>query len=374
MSAPRVLFALKRREDFSLDPASYSATGVSSGLYNSASLVAEMLQTEGIEARVQVLEDYNKIDREVTRYKPTHVIIEALWVIPTKFDVLTRLHPRVKWVVRVHSHTPFLANEGIAINWLMEYFKYPNVYISANDDRMVNELKLIYQQLGYGAPYVDTKVIYLPNFYNLKDSKNGKRIDKTKNTISVGCFGAVRPLKNQLLQAIAAVEFAVNLDKKLNFQINVGRLEQNGNSVYNNIRSMFDGLSTAGHTLTERLWTTHDQFLSAVGSVDIGMQVSMTETFNIVAADFIHEGVPVVTSNEVPWVSSWWVADPNDKNDMVEKLHRTYNHSSFNAWMNRNNLRHYVNGARDEWLNFLNKKRKVRPSGFIYSAILGTRI
>ena len=105
MSA-RVLFILKRRQDY--NAIVHSHVGLSTGLYNSAKFMDDMLQANGVERKLVVVADNNCIDREVTQYKPTHVIIEALWVVPQKFTVLQKLHPNVKWIIRVHSEIPFI--------------------------------------------------------------------------------------------------------------------------------------------------------------------------------------------------------------------------------------------------------------------------
>lgn len=55
-----------------------------------------MLNRNGIESKVVVVIDNNCIDKEVTAFKPTHAIIEGLWVVPEKFDVLKKLHPTIK--------------------------------------------------------------------------------------------------------------------------------------------------------------------------------------------------------------------------------------------------------------------------------------
>ena len=112
----KILFLLKRREDYSAKIHG-SNVGLSTGLYNSASFMNDMLNELGIESKLSVVIDNNCIDREVTQYQPTHVVIEALWVVPTKFAVLQALHPNVKWIVRLHSELPFLANEGMALHW-----------------------------------------------------------------------------------------------------------------------------------------------------------------------------------------------------------------------------------------------------------------
>ena len=66
----------------------------SSGLFNSASACAQMLEDDGIPSKVVEVVDNNCIDREVHKFRPTHVIIEALWVVPEKFSVLSKLHPK----------------------------------------------------------------------------------------------------------------------------------------------------------------------------------------------------------------------------------------------------------------------------------------
>ena len=105
----RVLFILKRRQDY--DAKIHSALGMSTGLYNSAKFMNDMLVQNGIESHLEVVADYNQIDRQCWLYKPTHCIIEAIWVIPQKFRDLQRLHPNVKWIIRVHSEMPFLAEK-----------------------------------------------------------------------------------------------------------------------------------------------------------------------------------------------------------------------------------------------------------------------
>ncbi len=126
---PRVLFFVKRKEDYNAITDSH--IGLSTGLYNSCSFVVNMLNEAGIDAKIEVVIDNNDIDREVTKHQPTHVIIEALWVVPTKFSVLTKLHPGVQWIIRLHSEVPFIASEGIAMDWIAEYSSYPQISLRA---------------------------------------------------------------------------------------------------------------------------------------------------------------------------------------------------------------------------------------------------
>jgi hypothetical protein len=217
----KVLFILKKRQT-----SHTNYTSVSSGLLNSASFVSNMLNKNGIESNLVEVIDNNCIDREVTKYKPTHVIIEALWVVPPKFEVLTRLHPNVEWILRLHSDISFLANEGIAMEWIYEYLKYPNVKISANDLETNQNFEML----------TNRDFVYLPNYYPVGFFNRNRPKNKCKKTINIGCFGAVRPLKNQLIQAVSAIDYADTYGKKLRFHINVKRIEGKGEPVLKNLR------------------------------------------------------------------------------------------------------------------------------------------
>lgn len=317
----KLLFILKHRDALYTDEhGTYSTGGLSSGLLNSASFVVDMLHKSGIEANLVQVADNNCIDREVTKYKPTHVIIEAYWIVPEKFAVLTKLHPNIKWIIRNHSEIPFLATEGIAIDWTLEYLKHPTVYVSANSPRALSEMKTM-AVAAYGEKFAD-RVIYLPNYYTFSEN-TVKKEHHDSDTIDIGCFGAIRPLKNQLIQAIAAIEFAKHQGKKLRFHINSTRIEGNGNNCLKNIIALF---AHTGETyqLVEHSWMPHDKFLQLCATMDIAMQVSFTETFNIVAADMVSMNVPIVVSHDITWASRFSKADPTSSTDIVKKMHAAW--------------------------------------------------
>lgn len=337
----KILFLLKRREDYS-ETLHYSHNGLSTGLFNSASFMNEMLNESGIESNLSVVVDNDCIDREVTKYRPTHVIIEALWVVPSKFEILQKLHPNVKWIVRLHSEMPFLANEGIAMSWIAGYAKHKNVFIGVNAPRMMEEVNYFLKS--------NSKTIYLPNFYP-QDYKN-KKLDKTKEYIDIGCFGAIRPMKNHLVQAIAAVQFADHIGKKLRFHINSGRTEMKGEPVLHNLIGMFEELKQYGHELVHHTWAPREEFLKTCANMDIGLQVSFSETFNIVCADLISQGVPIVGSSEIPWSSCIFDAVPTESYDIRNALINTYCFSEINLFIHKRQLSKYTNKTRRIWLNY----------------------
>jgi glycosyltransferase involved in cell wall biosynthesis len=306
----------RRRVLFILKKASYNyGSGynvLSSGLAQSVNFCSEELTNAGIENKSVIVVDNNDIDREVTQYHPTDVIIEALWVVPEKFDVLKRLHPSVRWLVHIHSELPFLAMEGVAMRWILGYLDR-DVSIATNSLRMLRDLRSITD------PDEEDLLLYLPNCYT-EFPEHNERHTRDEEVVNVACFGAIRPLKNQLTQAVAAIEFAQQVDRRLHFHINTGRVEQNGESTLRNLIDLFNGLDPDQFRLVRHPWHSRSEFLRTLRKIDIGLQVSLTETFNITAADMVSRDVPVVVSPEISWVSPLFQAEATSTADIVAKM------------------------------------------------------
>jgi len=332
----KVLFILKKRQSSHTGYAS-----VSSGLLNSARFVSDMLNKNGIESNLVEVQDNNCIDREVSKYRPTHVVIEALWVVPSKFEVLTKLHPNVQWIIRLHSDISFLANEGIAIEWIYEYLKYDNVKISANDWETNFNFELL----------TNKEFVYLPNYYPVGFFNINHPKPFFRKVLNVGCFGAVRPLKNQLIQAVAAIDFADTYKKKLRFHINTQRIEGRGEPVLKNLRELFE--NNTRHELVEHGWLSHNEFIDLVQRMDIGLQVSFSETFSIVSADFVNNNIPVVTSNEVDWVNPVFYANPSKVESIVSRMKRALFSSVFKLnFLNKISLWYYSFKSERIWTKY----------------------
>lgn len=362
---PRTLFVLKFRENpyegaekenGNWGDGGDAKTPLSSGLFNSARLVAEMLEQKGVPVKLVHVIDNNFIHREIVAYKAEVVIIEAFWVVPGKFDELLRVCPHVKFIVRNHSEVPFLANEGIAFDWMLKYASKPNVYMSSNAPRMLEESRfLIHKENPEWEPsHLMRKVPYLPNYYPTGDCPTfGKPIDLNSPFIDIGCFGAVRPLKNTMLQAIGAMMFATSIGKRLRFHINGGRIEMGGSPILKNLFQLFSHFPE--YELLNHPWKTHGQFKELIRSMDLVTQVSFSETFNIVAADAVTQNVPTVTSDEITWSSPEFRADPTSSTDIAAAMYRAYekrvNDPSHNPslW----GLADYNANSVREWLPYL---------------------
>lgn len=353
METSKILFILKRRDDYNHEK--HTHVGLSTGLFNSATFMSDMLKDCGFESNIAVVVDNNDIDRAVTKYKPTHVVIEALWVVPPKFSVLCTLHPTVKWIIRLHSEIPFLANEGMAFDWLGDYIGFENIIIGVNAPRALREVRyFLKSKLNCSDHVINKRVVYLSNYY--PDTFSRKKFDRNKDFINVSCFGAIRPLKNHVLQALAAIKFADKIGKKLKFHINSGRIEQSGNSVLSNLKSIFTHLHANGHELINHEWAPRDEFLTICKTMDIGMQVSISETFNIVGADIISQGVPLVGSSEIPWANPLFNAKSVESERIYESLLLAYYLPNLNVASNQLFLKLYVNKTKKIWTKFFKAK------------------
>jgi hypothetical protein len=317
-------------------------------------MVTEMLEREGVPVKLVHVEDYNKIHKELVEFKADVVVIEAFWVVPEKFDELKRVCPNVRFVIRNHSETPFLANEGIALDWTLDYVKRTNVVMTCNAPRMFEETRFLVglENPRWSPEKLKHKVAFLPNYYPTTDLAV-QCVDHDSEFLNIGCFGAVRPLKNHLVQAIAALKMADKLGKRLRFHINGGRIEMNGGPILKNLFRLFDHYPQ--HRLVNHRWMIHEDFKKLVASMDVVTQVSFSETFNIVAADAVVLGVATVTSSEVPWSSRCFRADPTSSSEIAEVMERAYyikrRAPRFNPSIR--GLRTYNRNSVVDWLTFL---------------------
>lgn len=307
MSPFRLLFVCKKRSTYWGD--SY-ASEISTGLGNSVRYLVDMLNASGVPAAAAEVADNNGIQAQIVKFNPTHVIVEALWVVPSKFTILRSLYPRIQWAVRLHSNLPFLSHEGMALDWIAGYLAQP-IEIMCNSTLLQADLRQVADD--FGRP--EALITYGPNYYPPSSS-----FSPAPAQLHIGCFGAIRPLKNQLAQAVAAIAFSNQVNRRLYFHINGGRLEGAAGPILRNIRALFAGSVGIPHVLIEESWLPHDRFLALLATMSLAMQVSFTETFNLVAADGVSVGVPTVVSPAISWLGAYAQADPANTRSITAAL------------------------------------------------------
>lgn len=330
-----------------------------------------------VKTNIEFYDDWKQIPNIIRFNNPSNIIIEDLFVLPEILFELKNMFPNIIWLIRTHTAIMFNGSEFFTMDWTAKYLKMSNVNIITNDQRYCNELKILYSVLdndkninttihinthAYTQTETSTnnilnktnnnKITYLPNYYHIDKIYNCKNIkSKETNIINICCFGALRPLKNNLIQAFAAIEFCKKINKKLNFHIN-SRPESGGSEYEKNLLNIFSHSNT-NYNLICHEWKTRNDFFELCKTMDIGMQVSLSETFNIVAADLVVLGIPLVGSNEIPWLSHNSITNTTDVNDIVNKLLFAYENEEINVSENQNSLLNYVNNSKDMWKNYL---------------------
>lgn len=215
--------------------------------------------------------------------KPKKVIFEALWLTEQDMKKLRLRFPDLEFFLHIHSNIPFLACEGSALTTIMIAH--------------ANGFGLIFNDHRASEAFSKYNAYYLPNVYVVSNPPERTKKDNPW-LINIMCAGSLRPMKNHLTQAFAAISYADARDKNLVFYIQ-DRVE-GGSEILANLNALFR--MHPRHTLMKIPWMDHHSFLKFLAQeIDIGMQVSMSETFNLVCADYVTAGVPFVCSGEVSW-------------------------------------------------------------------------
>jgi glycosyltransferase involved in cell wall biosynthesis len=110
--------------------------------------------------------------------------------------------------------------------------------------------------------------------------------------------------------------------------------------------------SIANLRVTRTGWLPWSAFRRLLQTVDLVFQVSYTETFNVVTADSIAEGVPVVASDAIEWVPRWWQARADEPLDVVRVAKRLLRDPEAPRH-GREALRAYVERGVVAWWRFL---------------------
>lgn len=337
----KILFVLKDRF--------YNKTNTKSyGLINSSKQVAKYLESIGYDCKVVQVIDGNYIDREIHEFKPDVVIIEALWVTGEKMKELIEIkrYKHIKWVIRIHSDIGFLSAETQALQYVNDYIslKKENLFISCNNYAFNLNL----------SKSMNWEYVYLPNIIDLKYHKH-KHSDYS-SYIDIASFGSLRILKNQCYQAMCAMEAANKLGKRLRFHItvDVGMNEQNNR--YPVIRNLEELFENSYHELVKHYWLENDEFHHLIKKMDLGLQLSYTESFNIVTADFVNHGVPIIVSDAIRWMPWFLKTSTVEYIKTIKKIIRIYKwrNCKILGWWSRRNLIIYNETAKIEWIKFLN--------------------
>lgn len=274
------------------------------GLGVAAINTAKVLQKQGIPCEVWPIVNSQDLRQKLAASPATHVMISAPWIPTTELQSLCTEKPETQFVVNCHSNVGFLQADRNGVRLIREAMELElgvhNFHLAGNSRRFCRWI-----QEAFSAPCV-----YLPNLYCLENPSLSYRPPFPGGTLRVGVFGATRPLKNLMSAAGAALEIAQNLRVPLELWLSAGRAEGGGETVLAAIQEMLGGLPDV--TLKMNGWQSWPKFRRVVRHMHLLLQPSYTESFNMVTADGIAEGVPSVVSNAIDWAPDYWKADVDD--------------------------------------------------------------
>lgn len=277
---------------------------------------------------------------------PSHVIISApSWVQPEDFARMAIRWPEIIFVQLNHSGCAFLSIDKFGIKNIREVshleMSLPNVMVAGNNMRFVTWVN---RTIG--------KCLHLPNLY---DTSSFVHPYPTKrdygHTIRIGSFGASRPWKNQLTAAEGMLELAKTLGVNLELYVNSKRPD-GGERMIESRAELFDGFP--GAKLIEVPWLLWPKFRKVVSHMHLLVQPSFDETFNVVTADGIAEGVASVTSESIEWTPKSWWAETANPSDLARTGMYLLN-DPYAVEDGRRSLTKYAQDGLNNWKDFLGR-------------------
>jgi hypothetical protein len=305
---------------------------------------AKSLRAAGIPADVWPITSVAELRAQLQATPVSHVVISAPWIQTPDLALLCSEFRDTQFAVTCHSNLGFLQADPNALRLVREGLDLRltnwNFRMAANSPRLS---KWVYA--SYGVPCT-----HLPNMYYL-DGSPAKRDRYSGGTLRVGTFGATRVLKNLLTAAGAALEIATAMRADLEFWISAGRSEGAG-SVLDAVRQMMTGLHHV--KLVESQWQPWPRFRQTVRHMHLLLQPSYTESFNVVTADGVAEGVASVVSDAIDWAPDSWKA-PVDDAHAIASVGRKLLLSRWETRRGQSALKAHNNRAIKAWREFLQR-------------------
>jgi hypothetical protein len=258
--------------------------------------------------------------------------VQALWYDPADLIALADRFPGLHIAVRCHSQAAFLAIEGRGGDLIKLIDAHPRILVAPNHDRLAGPLAELF---GPG-------VACLPNLYDVDEPRPARA--RTPGPVRFGSFGANRVGKHHSAAALASILAARRLGVDAEFHCNAGRDES---AVWGFTRALCE---RAGVPFVAHPWADWREFRATVSTMDVCVQLSATETFNVVTADAAWWGIPSVVGEAIEWGPALARAPIDDPDHAADVIVRTYQSRGTmgRAWRER--LEAIQEAARASWL------------------------
>ena len=238
----------------------------------------------------------------IERNTPRVVVNCAMFIQAGRVENLARQFADVQWVTSCHSSQSDLARNP---SWLKHQFRFLDLARRRDNCHYA----LVDERTGFYDAFCCPRLIHLNNCVPLPDVEP-HRGPHDPPVVSLICeFRSLKNLPNQLT-ALALAR------KRARFRLLLA------------IKNDQEALVTAyarnvGLDPDVRTWQSWRDYRAMVAEeIDVGMQVSFTESFNFVALDHLLAGKPVVGSPAIRYLPGKWQANPDDPEDIAKRLVR----------------------------------------------------
>ncbi len=346
----RILFFIK-----SFGPG-YNNSGVYDAAKYTADFIAnEMSSYEKIECLVIPVKNEEEIVKVTTDIPYNFIIIEGIWADPEKITNV----PKYFMAVRCHSQWSFM--DPFATSLIFKYSKM-GVLTIFNEYETYKIFKTTEDN-----SFFQGECWYLPNVFPVHDDipfvPLSERSEPTK--FKIGMFGELRPMKNHTMQAMVLRRVSKKLYEKYGITTELHiNTSLDADPVLNSIRTICfeEGSNLA---LKEHFWLKGEEFNKVIAEMNLGLQVSFTETFNLTSARFINNGVPVIASTAVSWLPKRYTVQAHSPFELYEAVmamakpdnsffRRVFNTGETALDLERSALFTYVRRAKYRWTKFIN--------------------
>jgi glycosyltransferase involved in cell wall biosynthesis len=324
------------------------------GLGVTAENTMKVLRKHGIFAEAWPAQTSKELWRKLafaeTHHRGTpisHVVVSApSWVQPEAFKNFCLRWPETHFVQLNHSGCAYLSIDKHGIRNIREVghlsLSLHNLSVAFNNERPQD----------FVTHGLESDCLYLPNLYDPDGFVTPFHTEKLNGTLRVGSFGASRPWKNQLTAAEAAVMLAHKLGTRLELYVNTKRPD-GGERMIESRREIFHRMR--GCELIEVPWELWPKFRKTVARMHILFSPSFDETFNVVTADGIAEGVPSVVTSAIEWTPDFWWCDPCSPESIVRVAMCLLHDPRDAVEAARKKLRAFVAAGIEHWKQFLTR-------------------
>jgi hypothetical protein len=339
VTSVRVIFVIHKNEP--------ALPGSESGLGITINCDVRVLRQHGVDAQSWVLQNFQQLchrleNEEYKSQRPiTHLVVSTPnYLLPHQFAELAQRWPEIEFIMLAHTGLAYLAIDDHGPERIRELLHLQrgthNFKVAGNNPR--------FEWFGiYGV-----RPLLLPNLYDTSTFVDLVHHRKDHDPLRIGTFGENRPWKNQGIAAMAALSIARKLNVQLELFVNADRWPQTwGHSQAR--QELFDGLPWAKiHKID---WLPWSKFRQIVSTMDLCIYPSFDETFCVVAADAVAEGVPSVVTYAMEWAPrSWQAPDPADPESVATVGMAMLHNRSAAVHDGRRALTDYVAAGVQRWL------------------------